>query len=638
MKKFTLKERLLYAFDNTMSKGTAALITWLAIIMAVLILISTLIAVIGNFVPSVEGYPENAGFFEIAWMCLMRTIDPGSIASDKGDWPFLLLMLFVTFGGIFIFSALISILSSGLQAKLSNLRKGRSTVIENDHTVILGWSPQIFTVISELVISNQNKPSSCIVILGNKDKVEMEEEIRVKVGSTGRTRIACRSGKPIEMTDLELVNLYAARSIIILSPEVDDPDLWVIKTLLAIMNNPARREEPYHVVAEIHEPRNLEVAKMIGKKEVQFLLSGDLVARIMAQTCLQSGLSVVYMEILNFRGDEIYFHEEPALAGKTYGECLTMYEDSTVIGIQQKGSLPMVNPPMDAIIGEGAKIIVISQDDDTVRLSGKTDIEIEPDLITAPKEISEEPERIVILGWNWRTPIVINELHKYFAKGSTVTVVADLPRDEVEHIRQLPDMQLPSVTFKRGDTTDRKTLESFHLQDFEYVIIMCYSDHLDTQAADARTIVTLLHLREIEDRTGHNFSIVSEMLDIRNRELAEATRTDDFVVSDSLISLMLTQLSENRSLHEVYDTLFDIKGSEIYLEPAENYVKLNSDVNFYTVVESARQRGETAIGYRIKSLVNDASRAYGVKVNPQKSGTVNFKPGDKIISLIERGG
>ena len=35
--------------------------------------------------------------------------------------------------------------------KLADLRKGRSRVLERDHVVILGWSQQIFAVISELL-------------------------------------------------------------------------------------------------------------------------------------------------------------------------------------------------------------------------------------------------------------------------------------------------------------------------------------------------------------------------------------------------------------------------------------------------------------------------------------------------------
>ena len=107
--------------------------------------------------------------------------------------------------------------------------------------------------------------------------------------------------------------------------------------MLAITNNPNRRAEPYHIVAEIREPKNMDVARMVGKDEVELVLVGDLISRIIAQTCRQSGLSVVYTELLDFGGDEIYFHEEPALVGKTFGEALLAYEDSAVIGLRPQG-------------------------------------------------------------------------------------------------------------------------------------------------------------------------------------------------------------------------------------------------------------------------------------------------------------
>jgi voltage-gated potassium channel Kch len=111
--------------------------------------------------------------------------------------------------------------------------------------VILGWSPQVFNIISELVIANESQPQSCVVILGDRDKVEMEDEIRDKVGSTGRTRIVCRTGSPMDMNDLDLVSLQTSKSIVVLAPEDDDPDASVIKTLLAITLG----ADPSHIIS-----------------------------------------------------------------------------------------------------------------------------------------------------------------------------------------------------------------------------------------------------------------------------------------------------------------------------------------------------------------------------------------------------
>jgi voltage-gated potassium channel Kch len=542
-------------------------------------------------------------------------------------------MLLVTFGGIFVISTLIGVLTSGIEGKIEDLRKGRSRVIESGHTVILGWSPQIFVVISELIVANANQSKSCIVVMGDKDKVEMEEEIRDQVGPTGRTRIVCRRGNPMVLGDLEIVSLHTARSIVILAPEGDSPDSNVIKTMLAITNNPQRRPQPYHIVAEIRDPKNMEAARMVGRDEVELVQVGDLISRIIAQTCRQSGLSVVYTELLDFGGDEIYFHAEPTLAGKTFGEALLAYEDSAVIGLHRPGATPRLNPPMDTRLQADDRLIVIAEDDDAIRLRGTP--EIAADAIQLREPAVRTPERTLILGWNWRAPAIVNELDRYVAPGSVVTVVADDDAAEEAIARRCADLQNQAVTFQAGDTTDRRTLEALEIESYKHVIILCYSDMLDAQQADARTLITLLHLREFASRSERPFSVVSEMLDTRNRALAEVTRADDFIVSDRLVSLILSQVSENKALNAVFADIFDPEGSEIYLKLAADYVRLDEPINFYTVVEAARQRNEVAIGYRLTRHADDAAKSYGVVVNPDKSAKITFSEWDRIIVLSE---
>jgi voltage-gated potassium channel Kch len=630
MQTITLKERLRYWFDNFMSRGTIALIGGLAVLSLGVILVAAGLLTVTRFAQ--EG-DEALSFGEAAWASLMRTLDSGTMGGDTG-WGFRFVMLGVTLGGVFVISALIGVLNNGLEDRLEELRKGRSRVIEANHTVILGWSQQIFSIISELVAANANQPKSCIVIMGDKDKVEMEEEIRDRVSDTGKTRIVCRHGNPIDLNDLSIASLHTARSIILLSPESDDPDSSVIKTMLAITNHPQRRPEPYHIVAEIRDPKNMEAARLVSKDEAELVLAGDLISRIIAQTCRQSGLSVVYTELLDFGGDEIYFKAEPALNGKTFGEALLAYEDSTVIGLSsQKGA--KLNPPMDTPLKDGDQLIVIAEDDDKIQLSGMTDHKIKEGAIRAREAAPIKPERTLILAWNWRAPAIINELDSYVAPGSAVTIVAEAEEIEEQIAVQCGGLKNQTLTVQEGDTTDRRTLDGLKVGTYQHVIVLSYSDTLEEQQADARTLVTLLHLRDIASRNGQTFSIVSEMLDIRNRALAEVTQADDFIVSDKLVSLMLSQVSENKSLNAVFTDLFDPEGSEIYLKPVANYVRLGEPVNFYTVVEAARRRGEVALGYRQNANAKNPAQAYGVVVNPDKSKEVAFGEADRVIVLAE---
>lgn len=629
MHKTTLMDRVRYWFDNFMSKGTLALLAGLAVASALMIF--TVVAFL-----AVTGQTENISVGELAWMGLLRTLDTGTMGGDAGSPIFLLGMLVITIGGVFTVSTLIGVLNNGLEDKLDELRKGRSRVVESNHTVILGWSQQVFSIISELVAANANLPKSCIVILGDKDKVEMEEEIADRIDSLGKTRLVCRTGSPIDLGDLKIVSLDTAKAIIILAPETDDPDSSVIKTLLAITNSPNRKSEPYHIVAEIRDPKNMEVARMVGKDEAELVLVGDLISRIIAQTCRQSGLSVVYTELLDFGGDEIYFKAEPALTGKTFGEAMLAYDDSTVIGVRAKDKVPQLNPPMDTRLGAGDQLVVIAEDDDKIILSGKSDVGIKHNAIRTRQPAAPEPERTLVLGWNWRAPSIINELDNYVAANSVALIVADFEQGEEELNRLCAGLKNQTVTYQVGDTNDRRTLDELKIETYKHVIVLSYSDTLEEQAADARTLITLLHLRDIGQRAGQSFSIVSEMLDIRNRTLAEVTRADDFIVSDKLISLMLSQIAENKYLNAVFADIFDPEGSEIYLKPAANYVALNEAVNFYTVVEAARRRGEVALGYRLQVNAKNPEKAYGVVVNPDKSANVTFGDLDKIVVLAEQ--
>lgn len=624
----TLFGRLRYRFDNFMSRGTVALVSGLALVSFVFIVLMAVLVNLSGIAP--EG-GDRLSLPEALWDVLMRTLDSGTVGGDTG-WMFRLTMLFVTFGGIFVVSTLIGLLSSGIDAKLEELRKGRSRVIETNHIVILGWSLQIFTLISELALANANQPDTCIVILSEEDKVQMETALSDTLGKLPRIRLVCRTGSPSSMVDLGIVSIQTARSIIILTPAQDYADAQLVKTLLAITSIPRSHPQPYHLVAQVQTPKTLDVLKLIARTEVEPLLINDLISRIVVQTCRQSGLSTVYIDLLNFSGDEIYFREEPALYGKTYGQSLLAYNHSAVIGIQTASGAIQLNPPSDTLLQPGDRLIVISEDDDTIHLNPTTEVSIDHPAIQLAEPAAASPEHTLILGWNDRVYTIIQLLDQYVASDSTVMVVADFPAAEMDVSEEALQLQKQTVRYQQGDPTDRDVLEGLQLTQYDRAVVLCNST-LDAEQADAQTLITLLHLRDICDRCQHNFQIVTEILDVRNQALAQAARPDDFVISEQIISLMLAQVAEQKSVNAVLTDLFSPEGSEIYLKPVSHYVRVDRPVNFYTVVEAARQRGESAIGYRCKADANNVARSYGVVMNPPKHQPIEFQPHDAIILL-----
>lgn len=629
----TFRQKFKYWFDNQMSRGTPAMIVMLFVLSLAVVAVAGAVISATGF--RQEGQLERIPFGEAAWESLMRTLDSGTMGGDTGV-GFRIVMLFVTLGGIFIVSALIGVLNNAIEGQIDRLRKGRSQVLETNHTLVLGWSAQVFTILNELMAANENQPNARIVVLADKDKVEMEDEIRERVEVKGKTRIICRSGSPIDPNDIEITSLHEAKSIIVLPPENSDPDTDVIKTTLAITNHPARRAEPYHIITQIRHAKNMDVVKLVGEKDnVQAVLTGDLIARVVAQTSRQSGLSVVYTELMNFGGDEIYFKHEPALEGKTFGDSLLAYEDSCVMGIRKADGRILLSPRMDSLIEKDDRIFALSADDDTIRLADLSLIQVNETFIRSGKQpVKPQPEKCLILGWNRSGTTIVHELDNYVPKGSQVTIVADIYNIEKQIRAQGGRLKNQKLVVMEGETTDRDLLNKLNVQDYDHVIVLAYNT-LEPQEADAKTLVTLLHLRDMAEKDETPFSIVSEMLDLRNRELAEATKVDDFIVSEHLVSLMMSQLSENGELFDVFTDVFDPEGAEIYLKPIGDYVSLGEPVNFYTVAEAARRRGETVLGYRLEKEAGEAGKGYGVHTNPKKSEAVVFTSEDKVIVIAE---
>ncbi len=408
----------------------------------------------------------------------------------------------------------------------------------------------------------------------------------------------------------------------------------MIKTVVAILNHPQRRPEPYHIVAELRDPKNYEIAQVVGKNEVEWIQLGGHVARVIAQTCRQSGLSTVYTELLDFGGDEIYFTRQADLVGKTYKDTLNRFEKNAVMGIVPSGGTAVLNPDMDTVLESGDQLIVIAEDDDKISIN-TTGPAINEQIFAKQEKLELKPEKTLILGWNWRGVNLIHELDGYVPPKSEVLIVHE---DEAEDhpIREMKrTLKNQAIKTLIGDSTTRATLDELDLASFDHIIVLSDSDRLPTQQADSKTLMTLLHLRNMAEIMNLDFSIVSEMQDVRNRNLAELTRADDFIVSDKHVSLILAQVSENKGLNAVFTDMFDPEGAEIYLKPAARYIISGNETNFASIIEAAARLGETAIGYRLDEFAHDPVKGYGVHVNPPKSEAIKLDNRDKIIVLAE---
>ncbi|GAA0608269.1 potassium transporter TrkA [Kribbella sandramycini] len=614
------RARARYWFDSTMSRGTPALVGWLGLASTLLVLIVSVLVI--WLVPG--DVQQHGGWPDVFWLTLMRAIDAGTVSGDSGSPVFMGLMLAITVGGIFVVSAFIGVLTTGLEGKIADLRKGRSKVVERGHTVVLGWSEQVFTVVAELVQANHSQRRSCIAILADKDKVEMEDALRARVGDLGRTVVVCRTGNPLRPADLDLVNLAEARSVMVLPPPVEDADIQVIKILLALGDRSRASGGP-QVVAAVNDSDNLAAAQLAGGPRTQLVGADDLAVRLIVQAHRQSGLSAVCTDLLAFAGTEFYLRAEASAAGQPFGEVSRTFDRGIPVGLRAADGKIELNPPSARIVDATDELIVLADDDSLIHRA-HTAVPILPNAIAPVVRRPAEPARTLMIGWNKRAPKIVALLDEFAAPGSHLQVAGPDPT-------QLGSYTHLTVGTTYCDPTNRAELEALDVATYQHVIVLS-ADGRGGQEADARTLLTLLHLRDLEQQLGDPYSIVSEINDEANREIAQVTRADDFVVSEKLISLLLTQLTENRNLAGVFAELLSPDGAEIYLNPAADYVVPGEPANFATLAEAARRRGETAIGYRTHADFHRPP-AYGVVLNPAPDAPVTLGAGDRVVVLAD---
>jgi len=639
--KITLKEQIEYRLQNILTRGTWALLSLLGIVSILFIFLTALI---------VKSTPEgiNESFIKLLWISLMRTLDPGTMGGDEGSWAFLLSMLFITIIGVFILSVLIGIITTGIENAIVSLRKGRSKVLEKNHTLLLGWNNRIMSVITELIISNnQYSGKFSIVILALKDKVEMEDSIREKIGNSGNTKIICRSGDASLKIDLELININYAKSIIILPSDSAYADIQIFKIILAIINRYDSNNKRLHMVTEARYNDNIDLIKMVGENQVEVISSNEIIARIISQTARQPGLAVLYSELLSFNGkfyykdirsawydeasgDEIYYHSQQELIGHPYSDVVLSYETCSVIGVFNQDKKNILNPDMDYEIQTNDKIILIAEDKEKIEYTSNSNIKIIEDKIVDTISIPDK-DNILIINWNRLAPVIIAEIDSYAVPGSSITILSQ--NRNIDENKDIAGIENCIIYTKNGDPTSPSILSSLDISNFDNIIVVSDSDNLNKMEADSRSLITLLHLRRLCQELDKKPIIVSQILDEKHRSIAEETRADDFIVSEKIVGQCLTQIAENQHLNDLLLELFSAEGAEIYFKPITDYLDISSKVNFNTLVQSGINKGESVIGYKISSLFNNPESNYGVSLNPDKHINLDFNIDDRVIVI-----
>ncbi len=645
--------RMRYRFDTFMAKGGASIFKVLTLVFfGTFLLIGLLRGALLMLFPEIPQQHEELDFFGNLYITFLEITDPGNMAQDIYSNVFYkVFAILAGLAGIVMLSALIAFITTALDQKIYELKRGRSKVIETDHTLILGWNEQrIIEILRELILANESEDDGCVVILADVDKEEMDDILRLRVPDLVTTRVVTRSGDVSSLTNLDMVSLESASSVIILASceetESDElkasSDAKAIQTVLATMGNGVDDEE-FSVIVEIFNPTHRDIVRSSFPEHVVTVNTSDILAKLLVQTSRSVGLSVVYNEILSFDGCEMYFYDTE-WGGASFGEIGYRFPDGVPMGVRDADGRITMNPPRDHVLEPGDEILIVADDDSTIELVAEpvatpTDLEL-PDARQEPGR-----ERELMIGWTFKSAAIVREFADYVIEGSEIDVMLKSPTDaqtrEIEALdEELDDIHVNLLVKDCLDIDDLMSVRPF---EYDNIIILAGTSSddgaTDASRVDSENIVAMLLLRRIFSQypaESHNTKLITEILDSQNDELVAKAGVKDVIISNRLVSMIMAQISESRDIEKVYDDIFQEDGSEIYLKPAHLYFgALPAEASFADMMGLAQKRGEVCIGVKKKSLENSKDDNNGIQLIPEKSTRFELTAEDSLVVLSE---
>jgi len=297
-----------------------------------LLLVSTItLIIVGGLLWYVS---TDSSLIESFWAAWTFIADAGT-HTGQANMSQRIIGVAITLGGMIIFALIIGIISDEVSSLMDGLRKGTSSVIAINHTLILNHSDKLIPTIAQIALANKSIGGAPIVILSEVGKQDLERQITRSGVELFGSEVIVRTGVPYLTSDLSRVSARNARSIIVLSDRTqgnaDMSDVNAVRTVLCLSHMKAPKNG--FIVCEVCDIDNEQLVKSVGKESVETFVSHDIIGRLMIQCARERGLSNVLESLLGFEGDEFYIKQWPRLKGLTFGELMYRFEGNLCITI-----------------------------------------------------------------------------------------------------------------------------------------------------------------------------------------------------------------------------------------------------------------------------------------------------------------
>ncbi|MGV3650776.1 MAG: CASTOR/POLLUX-related putative ion channel [Devosia sp.] len=482
--------------------------------------------------------------------------------------------------------------------------------------LIVGWSELVPALLRQF--AGNARP---VTMLADRPAAELRDSLALRLAPRLLAQVQLVSGDPGDPAMLAHLDVEAAETILLLRPVARDPLSTQLRTLLALL--PLRRGKA-GILAEVDGAAASDAVRGLGRGTVQPVRARALAARIAAHAGRLPMLGEVYQTLLGAGLPAISVGDHPSLEGMPFSEATLVFGEAVPLGILDASGRAFLNPSPGTPLGDGLRPILLASGEGDAHVSALP-LDIDRAALRAQSTAPRDPERILLLGWSDDVPAIARDLRRAVPPGSVLTVAADV-EGLADKVAALPLSDGPlSVEYGRLDPTDRSVVASLSAGGYSRIIVAS-----EEGTADARALATLLALGA-RPAPG----VVALFAEERHEPLVEATGSPaERIYRDRLAALAFAFAARPGPAAAILDDLLDAHGMQIALRDPAELLDPDRPVNFFTVTEACRRRGELAIGHFIHRDP-DPDVPPTLVLNPIKARRVSYRAGDRIVVLLQ---
>lgn len=611
------KKHIKYFFDNLLSSNKYTIIIILALFTILFVLVLSAITIITN---KSQSDTEN---LSLIWDNFATAINAwwpfngdGVLLTKEDDQNpnsliFIISKILIAIFGLLLTSTLIGYISEIISEKFSELQKGKTEVLEEGHIIIIGYDYNNHTLIKELIKAKNNRK---ILIVDDKDISEIRENLKTNIDVPSNVKIIYRSLNPSNIEDLEKCNIENSYAIVI-QPTNDINTLKSVMALKKILK--CHPTSSTHIVCAI---KNDDYLLNFSNKKDIILSINSLLARIIATSNHETGLSKVLISLFSFNGSEMYLKKIDKYIGLTFGKILYKMYGAVPIGILRNNEYILI-PDENEKIKKDDELLYYAESRNSKMFLENTNNEY--DVISScnsNRQNNEKEENILILGYNNKFEMILNSFDKHIKKIS----IANISKDEALIINRLLS--------EKTNISSRIIMENININMLSKIteqithIIILSRDSLSEEQSDIENMLLYLRLNKLRERTNANWTLITELNSDENRELIEDESNDDFIVSSNIMSIMLAQMIEDYRLRQIFIELLSSHGINIVIDDAFKCTIEEEKIADLRV--KLLRNGAILLGY---ILYNNGNKKY--IYNPNRNQFVDFEYGDKLILI-----